>query len=75
MKLEPVVQTMASEKKSDPLQAKLDDANEKIQQLQKQLASGGDRKRTEKVAHNEGVPVPITALIAFIAFLAAYLLF
>lgn len=59
------------------LSAQLEKANLKIEQLQQQLdAAKSSTKRTDvNTGHNEGVPVPMTALIALIAFIAAYLLF
>lgn len=61
------------------LDVQLKQANTKIEQLQAELKSiqAGSRRTDVKTAavHNEGVPVPMTAMIALIAFLAAYLLF
>lgn len=63
---------------SSDLESQLREARAKIERLQKQVDSTGTqgkRSEVQAMAHNEGVPVPITALIALIAFMAAYLLF
>lgn len=60
------------------LEAQLRDAKAKIERLQDQVTSTGSQGKlpaSQVTAHNQGVPVPITALIALIAFMAAYLLF
>ena len=63
---------------SSDLELQLREARAKIERLQKQVDGVVPQaKHTDShvTAHNEGVPVPITALIALIAFMAAYLLF
>ncbi|CCG84722.1 protein of unknown function [Taphrina deformans PYCC 5710] len=59
-------------------ESQLREANLKIEKLQQQLTmagSNGRRGDNKSAVHNQGVPVPITAMIALIAFMAAYLLF
>lgn len=73
-KLDPALPSTGSQGDTT-LSSQLQEAKQKIERLQKQLDSATSKKGDMKTTHNEGVPVPIAALIALIAFLAAYLLF